>query len=189
MPILSVVEVEVFPEYIDAEMWVGEKLVALYSAQPGCLGIRLFKEFDTPTKFFLISEWDDPESLDAASRPWAESGLLDDAFRVLVDPPDRHNYHIHEPVGNTLATIPRSSVAVLAHDTASPGMSMERLKALLTISDKLATQPGFLGSMGLDDAAVEEQVAVMHFWSDYLSFKDHRQTLEPRRTTCLEILV
>jgi heme-degrading monooxygenase HmoA len=163
--------------------------VQLYGTQSGCLGIRLFKDFDTPTKFYLVSEWDDMESLEVASQAWADSGLLDDAFRVLVAPPDRHNYRIHQPVGSGLAAVPQSSIGVLAHDTASPGMSTELLKQLLAISDRVATQPGFLGSVGLDDLAVAEQVAVMHFWQDYRSFQNNRHVLGPRRHACLELLI
>jgi quinol monooxygenase YgiN len=188
MPVLVHVQVEVYPEYIDAELMVFEKLRALYGSQPGCHTVRLLKDFDDPTTFYLCTTWDDQESAEASTRAWAESEVMPEALSVVATTPSRQIYRVHHPIGNPLATLRPRTIVVVAHDMAAPGMAVEKLDRLGRISDRLAVEPGFLGALGLDDLTVEEHVAIMQFWLDYRSFRRNLDALASRRLTTMELI-
>ncbi len=188
-PIFVMVEVEVFPEYVDAELMVGEKLRDLYMSQPGCQTVRLFKDFDNPTSFFLVSHWEDLESSEKASIAWSESDVLPEALGLLTTTPDRHIYTMYTEFGNTLGTMPLGTVAAVLFDTRSPGMGVDGLMSLTKLAEQLAVSPGFLGSVTLDDMAVEELMALIMYWMNYRTCREAVRPQERHHSRVLELMM
>ncbi len=178
MSVLVLAEVEVYPEYVDAELMLFERLRTLYASQPGCRSVRLLKHFDDPTRFALATEWDGLEAPAAASRAWAESELMAEALQVVVGTPNLHTHHIVGRLGNTLGSLEPGTVVVIIVAMAQPGMKVETLQVLEGITDAMVVAPGFLGAMTLDDAVVEERVAVVHLWQNYRSCREQAHRFE-----------
>lgn len=189
MSILVFNEVEVFPEFIDAELMVAEKLRDLYQKQPGCKGIRLLKHFDIATKFYLSIEWDSMESAEKAGIAWSESEVLEEALSLLSTTPNRQVFFQHDALGNQLRTLLAGSIVTAVSDFAGPGMAPDALKGLMETTKRLATEYGFLGGIGLDDANAEEHVAVLNYWLDYTSFREQHHLWAGKKVTVMEVVL
>jgi len=190
MPSVIVVnEVEVYPEALDAELMMAEKLRTLYISQPGAQSVRLARHFDKATTFFLLIEWDSSASAEKATMAWADSEVFADALSVLSTTPSRQVFNISSELGNTLKHLLPGTIVVAASVMAGPGMSKDELAKLEQLSNSLATRPGFLGSLCLDDAAVEEHVALLNYWSDYPSYRANAADYGAKKITELELVL